>query len=67
MGLGPWAQGQLIRDVKRAERAKFRRLLTREEKYLQSLIRSKTAGGVMCGDLKARFIASALASHPPNA
>jgi hypothetical protein len=27
MGLGPWAQGELIRDVQRAERQRFHRLI----------------------------------------
>ena len=27
MGLGPWAQGELIRDIRRAERNRFHRLI----------------------------------------
>jgi hypothetical protein len=30
MGMGPWAQGDMIRDVQKVERARFRRLLQRE-------------------------------------
>lgn len=55
MGMGPWAQGDLIRDIEKAERARFRRALAREEKYLRSLITSRTAGGIMRGDLEGAF------------
>jgi hypothetical protein len=55
MGIGPWAQADLIRDVEKAARARFRRALSREEKYLRSLVGSTTAGGVMRGDLEGAF------------
>jgi hypothetical protein len=38
MGIGPWQQGEMVRDVERAERARFRRAINRERKYLHSII-----------------------------
>lgn len=69
MGMGPWAQGDLIRDVEKNERARFRRALAREEKYLRMLITSKSAGGIMRGDLEGAFhrIRSKIAPKPPRA
>lgn len=68
MGIGPWAQAELIRDIEKAERARFRRALAREEKYLRSLIDSRTAGGIMRGDLEGAFhrIRSRLAPVKPK-
>ena len=68
MRIGPWAQGELIRSIEKAERARFRRVLAREEKYLQSLIGSKIAGGIMRGDLEGAFhrIRSKIAPKPPK-
>lgn len=34
MGIGPWAQGDLIRDIQREERARFRRLIRKEQKTM---------------------------------
>lgn len=34
MGIGPWALGDAMRDVEAAERARFRRLLKREQNRL---------------------------------
>lgn len=67
MGIGPWAQGELIRDIEKAERARFRRALTVEEKYLNLLIREKKeTGGIMRGDLEGAFrrIRSKIAPKP---
>lgn len=36
MGIGPWAQGDLIRDIERRERARFRRAIKREFDFLHS-------------------------------
>lgn len=36
MGIGPWAQGEMIRGVERTERARFRRAINRESKFLHS-------------------------------
>jgi hypothetical protein len=36
MGIGPWAQGDLIRDVQKTERARFRRAVRRELKLVES-------------------------------
>jgi hypothetical protein len=47
--------GDMIRLTERQERARFRRLLNREEKYLRKLIYSKSAGGIMGGDLEGAF------------
>ncbi len=55
MGIGPWGMSELMRSVEHTERARFRRALVREEKYLRSLIGSKTAGGIMRGDLEGAF------------
>jgi hypothetical protein len=47
--------GDLVRLAERQMRARFLRLLTREEKYLRKLVHSKSAGGVMQGDLEGAF------------
>jgi hypothetical protein len=36
MGLGPWAQGDLIRDIQRTERNRFKRAVKREFDFLHS-------------------------------
>lgn len=70
MGIGPWAQGDLIRDIERRERSRFRRALAREEKYLNLLIRKhKETGGIMRGDLEGAFhrIRASVSPKPPKA
>lgn len=69
MGMGPWAMADLIRDIEKRERARFRRQLAREEKYLRKLINSKSAGGIMRGDLEGAFhrMRSGIAPKPPKA
>lgn len=45
---------------------KVDRAITREEKYLQKLLRSRTAGGVMAGDIEGAFHRLREALEPPK-
>lgn len=47
--------GELVRAAETSQRARFLRLLSREEKYLHKTIDAPNTGGIMHGDLEGAF------------
>lgn len=45
MGMGPWAQGDLIRDIEKAERARFRNMVRRELRAVEEANARTLDGG----------------------